>query len=47
MQNENSFTSGRFLLTLKINPLTIKGFHFCRIADEVRLRISEFTSYSA
>ena len=27
MQNENSITDKRFVLTLKINPLPIKGFH--------------------
>ena len=27
MQNENSFTNKRFLLTLKRNHLTIKGLH--------------------
>ena len=27
LQNENSFTDKRFLLTLKINPLTIKELH--------------------
>ena len=46
MQNENSFTYKRFLLTLKRNPLTIERSH-CRLADEVRLRISECTPSSA
>ena len=46
MKNENNFTDKRFLLTVKRNPQLLKDF-ICRLADDVRLRISECTSSSA
>ena len=35
MQNENSFTNKRFLLTLKINPQTIKNWIHTNIIDKI------------